>query len=420
MKKILSLVFVLALLAINSYAVRSAFDVYNEGYDLYSTNNYKGALSKFKQCIKMMPDFVKPYNKAGLALIALKETDHAIVMYKQAVYIDPNYAEAWYNYGVAYEIKDPKNIQKHIELYQKAISLKNDDHIFVRASLNLAKINRLQKNYDDAILLLRNAVKIEPEFCELYNESGLCYYETDLLDKAQDNFSKALSLKRDYKEASTNLALTYQKQGHLAKALIQLEDTLKIDKDFDGAQYSYGNALIASGYYDQAIAHLKTAIALKPKFPEAFYSLGKAYLHKDMFAESQEAFKKALQLNRNYTLAREAYEAVKKTRNGFTDHIVFRKILAEGEEASSEGEDVALTAKQIEENKQVAKQQLDDQKKRQREKDEKVKEVIKEKKQRDADMETVEDLRVPDDKPKKIEGEDTSDSEGNTTDAEEF
>lgn len=419
MKKISALVLVFALVFINSYAAKTVFDVYNEGYDLYVVNDYKGAVVKFKECIKMMPEFVKSYNKAGLAYMALKETDHALVMYKQSVYIDPNYSEAWFDYAVAMEIKDPKNLKKHIELYKKAIELKNDDHIFVRASLNLAKIYRSQKKYDDAIQLLRDAVKVEPTFEELYNETGLSYYETELFDKAEENFLKAIELKHEYKEASTNLALTYEKKGNLAKAVVQLEDTLKMDNNFYGAQYSYGNALIASGYYDKAIAHLKLAISLNPKMPEAHYSLGKAYLHKDMFAESQESFKNALKLNKNYTLARKAYEAVKKTREGFTDHVAFRKILAEGDESSSEGE-VVLTKKEIEEDKQTVKLQLEDAKKRQREKMVKEIEAQKEKKKKDDEMEMVEELRVPDDKPKKVEGEDAADSEGNTADAEEF
>lgn len=419
MKKISALVIVFALVFINSYAAKNAFDVYNEGYDLYVVNDYKGAVEKFKEAIKMLPEFVKPYNKAGLAYVALKETDHAIYMYKQAVYIDPNYAEAWYNYAIAYELKEPKNTKKHIELYKKAVDLKNDDHIFARASLNLAKIYRIQKKYDDSILLLREAVKVEPTFEELYNETGLCYYETDLLEKAGENFEKALELRHEYKEASTNLALTYQKKGNLARAVTQLESAIKIDKNFDGAQYSYGNALIASGYYDKAIAHLKLAIQLNPKFTEAHYSLGKAYLHKNMFVEAQESFKQALKLNKNYTLARNAYNAVKKTREGFTDHVAFRKILAEGEEGSSEGE-VVLTKKEIEENKRVAKRDLEIQKKRQREKVLKDIEKEKAKKKKEAEMEMLEDIRVLDDKPKKVEGEEEADAEGNTEDADEF
>jgi NADH:ubiquinone oxidoreductase subunit D len=138
-----------------------------------------------------------------------------------------------------------------------------------------------------------------------------------------------------------------------------------------------------------------------------------------MFAESQDAFKQALKINKKYTLARKAYDAIKKTREGFTDQVAFRKILAEGEEGSSEGE-VTLTKKEMEEDKWVAKQTLEDQKKRQHEKDLKAKEAEKEKKIKEDEKEMVEDLRVPDDKPKKVEGEEAADSEGNTGEADEF
>jgi tetratricopeptide (TPR) repeat protein len=375
MKKILSLAFVFALVFINSYAAKTAFDIYNEGYDLYVVNDYKGAVKCFKEAVKMDPVFVKSYNKAGLAYIAMKEVDHALYMYKQAVYIDPKYSEAFYNYGVAMAIKDDKSQKKQQELYEKVIELNNDDHIFARASLNLAKIFRTQGKHDDAILLLRNAVKKEPTFEELYNETGLDYLDTGLYDKAVENFSKAIDLKHEYVEASTNLAIAYEKQGRLAKAVTQLEDTLKKDNSFPGAHYSYGNALIASGYYDKAVEHLKVAVSLDPKFAEAYYSLGKAYLHKNMFVEAEASFKLAMKNKKKYTLAKKMYDAVRQLQKDFRNHVTFPKLQIEGEEGNDEAA-ADMTDEQIAAAKKKAKE-----------------------------AENVEDLRLPDDKPKPAEGE---------------
>jgi tetratricopeptide (TPR) repeat protein len=67
MKKILAVLALLALGSINIYAEKTAGDVYNSGYDLYLVNNYKAAVKLFKKAIKMEPEFVKPYNMAGLS-----------------------------------------------------------------------------------------------------------------------------------------------------------------------------------------------------------------------------------------------------------------------------------------------------------------------------------------------------------------
>jgi tetratricopeptide (TPR) repeat protein len=389
MKKILALVLFLTLSISFVYAFDNAYDLYNKGYDLYLVNDYKGAADYFNRSIKAMPDFVKPYNKAGLAYIAMKQVDHAIFMYKKAVYIDPNYAEAFYNFAVALSVKDAaKNKLKITQLYQKAIDLKNDDHIFARASLNLARIYRADKKFDEAIGLVRDAIKVEPTFEELYNEAGLVYLDTELYDKAIEMFDKAVERKHEYIEASTNLAIAYQKKGNLAKAVMQLEDTLKKDDNFAGAQYNYGNALILQGFYDKAIEHLLKATRLDPKFAEAYYSLGKAYMHKDMFEQADAAFKNALRNRKNYTLAKKELENERKLQKGFRAHISFPKIKSENDETASGEED--MTEEQIAEAAKKAKE-----------------------------AENVEDLRLPEDKVKPKEGEE-ADSEGNTAPAEEF
>jgi tetratricopeptide (TPR) repeat protein len=388
MKKILAVAALFALSAMNIYAAKTAGDIFNSGYDLYVVNDYKGAVKMFKQAIKLEPEFVKPYNMAGLCYIAMKEVDHALYMYKQAVYIDPNFAEAYYDYGVAMEIKDPKATTMTEQLYQKAIDLKNDDHIYARASLNLAKLYRPQAKHDEAIELLRNAIKVEPTFQDLYNEAGLNYLDEKLYDKAEEMFSKAVELKHEYVEAQTNLAITYEKKGNLARAITELESTLKKDDKFAGAQFTYGNALIASGYYDKAIEHLKVATTLDPKFAEAYYSLGKAYLHKNMFTEAEAAYKMALHNRKKYTLAKKALDYVKKLQKGFRDHIAFPKLAVEGEEDETTQD---LTDEQIAAAKKKA-----------------------------AEAENVEDLRLPDDKPKPKEGEETAEGQGNTENADEF
>ncbi len=389
MRKITLLALFFTLVFMNVYAAENAYDLYNKGFDLYLVNDYKGAVEMFKKSIKVMPDFVKPYNKAGLAFIAMKQVDHAIFMYKKAVYIDPNYAEAFYNYAIALEMKDfAKNKVKIQDLYKRAIELKNDEHIFARASLNLAKIYREDKKFDEAVLLIRDAIKVEPTFEELYNEAGLVYLETELYDKAIEMFEKAVELRHEYVEASSNIAVAYQKKGNIAKAITQLEDTLKKDDNFAGAQYNYGNALILQGYYDKAIEHLLKATRLDPKFAEAFYSLGKAYLHKNMFEDAEKSFKSALKIKKNYTIARKELNNVKKLQKDFRAHITFPKIKVEGEEGDSTEEE--MTEEQLAAAAKKAKE-----------------------------AENVEDLRLPDDKPKPKEGEE-ADTEGNTANAEEF
>lgn len=406
MKKITFLAVLMSLVFSAAVSAKNAYDLYNEGYDMYLVNEYKAAVRLFNEAIKKKPDFVKPYNKSGLAYVAMKKVDHALVMYKKAFYIDPKFAEAYYNAGVAYEIKykdkNPNN-EKAIEVYKKAIELKNDNYSFVRASLNLAKLYEGMQKYDDAIELLRAAIKVEADYAELYNASGLIYLANGNTEaeKARDKmsqasgkanpfktsydyavkfFEKALEVQQRYPEASTNLGIAFLKQGKLAKAIKQFEETLVKDPNFAGAHYNYANALIINGFYEKAISHLQKAAALDPEMEEAFYSLGKAYEHLNKFTEAEKAFKAAITIRKDYVLAKNAYDSLRKKREDFRSHITFKKKVVEGEEGEGEGE-----------------QALDE--------SEMTKEQIAELKKKKAEEEDVEDLRLPEDKPTPAEGE---------------
>lgn len=378
MKRNLILVIVIFVMAFITHA-KNAYDYYNDAYDLYLAGDYKNAIKLYKKAIKMKPDFVKPYNKLGLSYIALNQVDHAIFYYKKAIHIDANCAEAYYNLGVASEIKYKHDTKKAEEAYEKVIKLNNDNYSFVRASLNLARIYRKQKKFDDAILLLREAVKKEPNFAPIYNEIGLTYFDSGLNDFAINNFKKAIEVEeqKKYPEAATNLGIVYLKQGKLAKAITQFEEAIKMDDKFPGSHYNYGNALIINGFYEKAKAHLKKAILLNPDFTEAYYVLGKAHQKLNEFDEATKAYKMALEKDKNYILAKNALEELKQQRLSFRDHIQFKKKAEEGEEGEEVSEEEAeLTEEQIAAKKKAKAQEED-----------------------------VEDLRLPEDKPTPEEGE---------------
>lgn len=378
MKKNLILFVMIFIISVMVQA-KNAYDYYNDAYDLYLAGDYKNSLKLYKKAIKIKPDFVKSYNKLGLSYIALKQVDHAIFYYKKAIHIDSNCAEAYYNLGVASEIKYKDNTKNAEEAYEKAIKINNDDYSFVRASLNLARIYRKQKKFDDAILLLREAIKKDPKFAPLYNEVGLTYFDSELYDFAINNFKKAIEVEeqKKYPEAATNLGIVYLKQGKLAKAITQFEEAIKMDDKFPGSHYNYGNALIINGFYEKAKAHLKKAVLLNPDFTEAYYILGKAHQKLNEFDEATKAYKMALEKDKNYIFAKNALEELKKQRIAFRDHIQFKKKAAESEEGEEVSEEEAeFTEEQLAARKKAKEQEED-----------------------------VEDLRLPEDKPTPEEGE---------------
>jgi tetratricopeptide (TPR) repeat protein len=147
------------------------------------------------------------------------------------------------------------------------------------------------------------------------------------ISKAQEFLEKAYKLQMDgnlegaienYKlsiqyyptpEAHTFLGWTYSFQGNLEAAIEECKKAIYIDPDFGNPYNDIGSYLIQQGAYDEAITWLE--IALKVKRYEAKHyahvNLGRAYELKGLWFEAVQEYRKAMDLNPDYTIAQKLY-----------------------------------------------------------------------------------------------------------------
>jgi len=177
-----------------------------------------------------------PFNDAGVKALAKVDYTSAIKNFTEAIRIDPNYATAYFNLGVAYEEKgDLRNAQQS---YEKAIAL-NDRLLLVRYRLaelllDASKIDEAFKIIDLAVRIFqRGGVLIDDASREtltfyLYTTRGRAYelrYEASKsksdLTLAEDDLKQALTQKNAVKspaEAFYYLAKVYDAEGRTADA----------------------------------------------------------------------------------------------------------------------------------------------------------------------------------------------------------
>ena len=102
--------------------------------------------------------------------------DKAIADYTEAIRLDPKFAEAYYNRGVAYENKG---------------------------------------EYDKAIADYTEAIRLDPKYAEAYNSRGFAYGNKGEHDKAIADYTEAIRLDPKYANAYYNRGVRLREEGRM-------------------------------------------------------------------------------------------------------------------------------------------------------------------------------------------------------------
>jgi tetratricopeptide (TPR) repeat protein len=116
-----------------------------EGNEHLDKHNYSMALHHYDQAIEIDPNYADAWNNKGIALHNLRKFKEAIDCCDMAIKINPNYADAWNNKGVS--LGKLGKYKEAIECYDMAIKI---DPTFARAWNNKGNALRVLGQEKDA------------------------------------------------------------------------------------------------------------------------------------------------------------------------------------------------------------------------------------------------------------------------------
>jgi tetratricopeptide (TPR) repeat protein len=163
------------------------------------------------------------YNDLGIALRDQKKLVEAVVAYRKAIDLKPDYAVAYSNLGNA--LREQKKLDEAVAAYRKAIQVQPD---YAVAYINLGIALRAQKKLNEAVAAYRKAIDLQPDLAIAYNNLGNALRDQKKLDEAVAAHRKAIAHKPDYAEANSNLGnvLLDQKKLNEAVAAFRKADQL--------------------------------------------------------------------------------------------------------------------------------------------------------------------------------------------------
>ena len=170
------------------------------------------------------------------------------------------------------------------------------------AQVNLGNILYKANRIPGAMDLFKQASRIKPAVA--HYSVGNALMDKGRTSEAIEEYRQALRINRDYAEAYNNLGGALLLIGRTSEAIDQFEQALLINPDYAEAQNNLGNALVQTGRALEAINHYKNALRMTPTSASAHNNLGAALAQMGRIPDAIKEVKAALRINPGYVDAR--------------------------------------------------------------------------------------------------------------------
>jgi tetratricopeptide (TPR) repeat protein len=258
--------------------------------------------------------------------------DEALNAYKQALTLDPDFAEVWSNLGSLYARQE--SWEAALQALERAIAIQP---AFAGAYRNLARVWERLDRLEAAADCWYQAMLLQPEAGSAadYVQLGAQLLLWKRVDQAMDCFQTALHQDPNHPEAAQWLTELQQRPGEpaagiqpasplpqstpqpseserVAIARQRIQDGLAaqdwqgmipycqyvVERDPDADTYRMlGRSLQQLGNLDAALQAYSQALTLQPDLPEVYANLGTVYAQQQRWPEAVQHFQQAIALN---------------------------------------------------------------------------------------------------------------------------
>ncbi len=211
--------------------------------------------------------------------------------FRKAVELDPKFALAHYNIGLA--LYDQGKREEATAEFRKAVEL---DPKLVQAHYNLGIALRDQGKREEATVEFRKAIELDPKLALAHRNLGGVLLDQGKSDEAASEFRKAIELDPKDASAHNTLGNIVRGQGKREEAAAEFRKAVELDPKLAIAHINLGSVLLDQTKLEQATVEFRKAIELDPKLAVVHSALGLALFQLGRYSEARQAFQRCLDL----------------------------------------------------------------------------------------------------------------------------
>ena len=138
----------------------------------------------------------------------------------------------------------------------------------------------------EAFLMAERAAAVDPDFFEAHDMLGSLYYMGGDMDRAIEEYEKALEGNPNPAPIYSNLGNAHARKRDYSTAMYYYREALNLDASTANAHIGLGLALANTGNPDQGIEHFRTARSLQPYSPHPYHSEATVLMGLDRYDEA--------------------------------------------------------------------------------------------------------------------------------------
>ena len=215
---------------------------YNLGNAYQKLTEHHKAIECFQKTTELNPHWFEAYLNCGNSYDALGRFPEALECYEKIISINPYYAAAFVNKGNV--LMKLNRSEEAVKSYETAgqLGVNNVESYLITAEAMLRK-----GEYNKAIEMCLNGVRVNPYDHRFYFFLGMNYFHIRDLNLAVENFKKAIGLKENYADAYNGLALCFAKAMYFKEAQEYFAKALECDPSLFIARINSADTYYAAG-----------------------------------------------------------------------------------------------------------------------------------------------------------------------------
>lgn len=241
--------------------------------------------------LKAVPDSSEVNHIAGIAYYGKKDNPKALYHFKKVTAESRFYEDAVIH--ASYILSENKQNEEAIQLLSDAVDHDPDNAEF---KYYLGTFYEDAEQYDRAEELIKQALESDPDNPRYYFRLGVVYDKWNKKEASMATMRKVIELDPKHANALNYLGYTYADLGtNLIEAERLIKEALKYKPDDGYITDSLGWVYYKKGEFEKALHYLQKAVEIVPDDPIILEHLGDAYLKLNNKPQALKYYKKSLQ-----------------------------------------------------------------------------------------------------------------------------